>query len=454
MDSTQIPQKGIDPTAINPNAIKAILAKLFGPAVQPGPPTFPTTPGGAPPAQTTTPAGMTQPKQAAPDPAPAQSDPAAQAAALSPAGMTQPKPAAAAPNPAGMTRPASAGMVSRPGPTAGGLPQPTGAKKETVGTTDEGFPSESAWTAAHPTPQQQPYVEPDLKRRMLMGLFAGMQNLGKPGSGNEELNQYLNRIYQGEESNRTLPERNAAAAHQAYMTAVEGAKGPLSIEEMQQTLADRRAAAKVKPTGPTLDQQYADAIEGGDQAAADKALTAIKAQSGAKARPVIETLAQRYADAVDSGDTARAEKLLSGLHAMTKAQTKEPTPRAPTSEGGMMYSDWRRTNPQAPISDYFKLKNAPKDEAATEKNLDSLRKERETVQKDFEARITGITTSPEDAARLRTEEQQQLAVFDRQIHNFQAGYREDDVIPYKDGYVKITRINPDGTLQVQAVPKK
>src|SRR6185437_5277341 len=253
---------------------------------------------------------------------------------------------------------------------------------------------------------------------------------------------------------RTLPERNAAAAHQAYMTAIEGAKGPLSIEEMQQELADRRAAAKVKPTGPNLDQQYADAIESGDQAAADKALAAIKAQSGAKARPVIETLAQRYADAVDSGDTARAEKLLSGLHAMTKAQTKEPTPRAPTSEGGMMYSDWRRTNPKAPISDYFKLKNAPKDEAATEKNLDSLRKERETVQKDFEARITGITTSPEDATRLRTEEQNQLATYDRHIHNFEQGYKAGDVIPYKDGNVKITRINPDGTLQVQAVPKK
>jgi hypothetical protein len=345
-------------------------------------------------------------------------------------------------------------VASRPGPTAGGLPQPTGAKKEAVGTTDEGFPSESAWTAAHPSPQQQPYAVPDLKHRMLEGLFSGMMNLGTPGSGNEMLKQYLNRIYRGEERNRTAPADQAAAAHQAYMNAVEGAKGPLSIEEMQQTLADRRAAAKVKPTGPNLDQQFADAIEGNDQAAADKALAAIKAQSGAKARPVIETLSQRYADAIESGDTARAEKLLAGLHAMTKAQTKEAAPRAPTSEGGMMYSDWRRDNPKAPISDYFKLKNAPKDEAATVKNLDSLRKERETVQKDFEARITGITTSPEDATRLRTEEQQQLAVFDRQIHNFQAGYREGDVIPYQDGNVKITRINPDGTLQVQAVPKK
>jgi len=450
MDATQVPQKGIDPSAIDPNAIKVILARLFGGAVQPGATQFPTT-GGAPAAQTTTPAGMTQPKSAAP--APAQSDPAAQAAP-SQAGMTQPKPAAAAPNPAGMTRPASAGMASRPGPTAGGLPQPTGAKKEAVGTTDEGFPSESAWQAAHPTPQQKPYVEPDLKHRMLMGLFAGMQNVGQPGSGSEVMLQYMNRIYQGEEANRTLPETNAQAAHQAYMAAVEGAKGPLSIEDMQQTLANRRADASVKKPGPTLAQQYSDAIGSGDQAAADKALAAIKAQSGATAKPIIETLAQRYSDAVDSGDQAKADKYLEAIRAQSRAQAKPGAPKVPTSEGGMMYADWRRENPKAPISDYFKLKNAPKDEAATEKNLDSLRKERETVQKDFEARITGITTSPEDAARLRKEEQQQLAVFDRQIHNFQAGYREDDVIPYQGGSVKITRINPDGTLQVQAVPKK
>jgi len=425
----------------------AMLAKLFlGTGnVQPGPTTFPQT--GADAAAQTAGAqpgpGMTQqPKLVAADPS------------GNPAGMTQPKPAAAAPNPAGMTQPAPAGSVSRPGPTAGGLPQPTGAKKEAVGTTEEGFPSESAWTAAHPTPQQQPYVEPDLKHRMLMGLFAGMQNVGQPGSGSEVMQQYMNRIYQGEDRNRTAPADQAAAAHQAYMTAVEGAKGPLSIENMQQQLADRRAAAqRVKP-GPTLAQQYADAIESGDQAGAEKALTAIKAQSGASAKPIIETLAQRYADAVDAGDQPKADKYLEAIRAQSKAQVKPVAPKVPTSEGGMAYADWRRENPNAPISNYFKLKNAPKDEAATEKNLDSLRKERETVQKDFEARITGITTSPQDVTRLRTEEEQQLAVFDRQIHNFQAGYREGDVIPYKDGHVKITRINPDGTLQVQAVPEK
>jgi len=210
MDATQAPTPQIDP-----NAIKAVLARLFGGAVQPGATQFPAT-GGKPPAQAASPAGMTQPQAAQQVAAPAAGNPTA------PAGIT----------------------AAKPGPTGGGTPLPANPKpSQAADATEQGFPSESAWQAAHPTPQQQPYVEPDLKHRMLMGLFAGMENVGRPGSGTEQMNQYLNRIYQGEEANRTLPQTNAAAAHQAYMAAAEGAKQPLSIEDMNAQLEDRRATA-------------------------------------------------------------------------------------------------------------------------------------------------------------------------------------------------------------------
>ncbi|HVA94428.1 MAG TPA: hypothetical protein VNI36_05930 [Candidatus Dormibacteraeota bacterium] len=451
MDPTQVPAQAIDP-----NAIKVILARLFGGAAQAGPPTFPAT-GGKPPAQGASPAGMTQPQAAQPPGATAQTGIPAMATAgnpPSPTGMTQPKPAAAAPNPAGMTRPASAGSVSHPGPTAGGLPQPTGAKKEAVGTTEEGFPSESAWGAAHPTPQQPPYVEPDLKHRMLMGLFSGMMNIGDRGSGSQALNQYANRIYQGEQRNLNAPADAAAAAHQRYQSYIQGQEGPLQVANLQQQLSDRRAAAKLRPTGAPLAQQYADAVDSGDEAGAAKYLGAIKAQAGASAKPVIETLSQRYADAVDKGDTPRATKLLAGLQALTKAQTKAPAPKVPTSEGGMMYADWRRENPRAPVSDYLGLKNEPKDAADRAKNLDDLRKERDAVQKTFEARITAVTTSPQDAQRLQGEEQQQLGTYDRQIHNFEQGYRVGDIVPYQNKNMKISRILPDGRLQLEPATSK
>lgn len=433
MDPTQIPQKGIDPGAVDPNAIKAILAKLFGTAVKPGAPTFPAT-GGAAPAQGTTPAGMTQP-------------PAAAAAAPQPGGNP--------PAPAGIT-------AAKPGPTGGGAPLPANPKpSQAADPAAAAAPlSESDYTASNPGPKTQPYVEPDMKHRMLQGLFAGMQNVGQPGSGSQMLNQYLDRIYQGEERNRTAPADEAAAAHQRYMSYIEGQKGPLSVEDMQQELADRRAAAAVKPTGPNLEQQYADAIAKGDQSAADKALTAMKGEAGAKARPVIESLAQRYADAVEKGDTEMATRLLEGMRAQSKSLARPPAEHGPTSEGGMAYADWRRQNPHAPVSDYFNLKNAPKDKATQAKNIDDLRKERDAVQKNFEARITAVTTSPEDAKRLQVEEQQQLGTYDRHIHNFEQGYKEGDVVPYTDpktgkqGDYKITRILPDGRLQLTPEKKK
>lgn len=347
------------------------------------------------------------------------------------------------------------GMTKQPGPAAGGPPLPTGAKpSQGTDTPAEGqpFPSEAEYNAKNPAPQEKPYVEPDLKHRLLEGIFAGMMNVGQRGSGNEVLNKYLDSISQGEEANKTLPQRNAAAAHQAYMTAAEGAKAPLDIASMQQELENRRKQAAAKPQAPTVEQQYADAIASGDEAGAQKALAAIKSESGAKAKPIIESLAQRYADAVEKGDTQMAERLLEGMRAQSKA-VERPEKQTP-------FDVWRQQNPHAPISDWLKLQGEQKDEAASQKNLDALRRERETVAKDYEARITSITTSPDDAARLRTEEQQRLATYDRQIHNFEQGYKEGDIVPYTDPKTgkqadyKIKRILPDGRLQLEPATKK
>ncbi|MGC1107097.1 MAG: hypothetical protein WA876_11210 [Candidatus Acidiferrales bacterium] len=365
------------------------------------------------------------------------------------------QPGAGFPATANGTAVSPAGMTKPQGPTAGGLPLPSGAKTPQSAESTSDTPgvtpllSEQEYAAKNPGTPTAPYIEPSLKQRMLEGIFAAMMNQGQRGSGTQMENEYLNRIYQGEQQNKTQPAQDAAAAHQRYVSYMEGQKAPLEVQNEQQQLANARAAAGAKPEAPSLDQQYADAIEKGDQGGADKALAAIKNESGAKTRPVVETLAQRYADAVDSGDTGRAEKLLAGLQNMTKATTKPTAPKTPTSEGGMTYADWRRENKNAPVSDYFKLKNQPKDDATQAKNLDDLRKERESVAKDYNAKITAITTSPADAAKLRTEAQDRLAVYDRQIHNFEQGYKEGDIVPYQGHNMKITRILPDGRLQLE-----
>lgn len=314
--------------------------------------------------------------------------------------------------------------------------------------------SEERYNEQHPlAPNPNPYKVPGIVPRLMAALSGAFATLGgNRAAGQALIDRFLNQQEALREADLNYPQTAEEARHKAYMETLEGEKGATDIENTRQELADRRAAAQRQPTGPSLDQQYADAIEKGDQAGAAKALEGIKNEAGAKTRPVIETLSQRYADAVEKGDQPLAEKLLEGLHALTKATTKEPAGRGgPTSEGGMAYADWRRENPRAPVSDYFKLKNQPKDDATRAKNLDALRKEREQISRDFNSRITDIRTDPAQAKDLEKQRDQQLSVYDRQIHNFEAGYREGDTIPYPgtpSGYAKITRIRPDGMLEV------
>ncbi|MGB6877030.1 MAG: hypothetical protein WBD87_13455, partial [Candidatus Acidiferrales bacterium] len=87
---------------------------------------------------------------------------------------------------------APAGMTKPQGPTAGGPPMPTGAKApqsaESTSDTPPGVTpplSEQEYAAKNPGTPTAPYIEPSLKQRMLMGIFAAMMNQGQRGSGTQ-----------------------------------------------------------------------------------------------------------------------------------------------------------------------------------------------------------------------------------------------------------------------------
>ena len=460
------PNLGGDPMAL---VLLRLLAGRNAPGA--GEPT-PQAPAGAtsPQSRPAVPAGMTQAGSTAP----------------APSGAPQPGPRSA--SPLGMTRPQRelttprGGVIAGPGtrPTPSNPASPmavnpekpeaptlgdnkTGAAGETgnqpPGSLNAPVISERQYDQQNPLPDHTPYQEPSLEKRMLMGLFTGMMAAGGNREGaNEMLMHYLDQNEKNLLAEKGYPAKAAATQHKGYMDYVK-TQGDIAGAGQKNAQADADEALARKRGEVTLDQQYANAIEKGDQAAADRALAAIKNESAATARPTIETLSQRYADAVESGDTVKAEKLLAGLRALTKATTKTPANRTPSSEGGMAYADWRRENPHAPVSDYFKLKNSPRDEATQAKNLDSLRKEREQIARDYNAKITDIRTDPAEAKRLQAERDHELGTYDRQIHNFEQGYREGDVIPYagtSSGFAKITRIRPDGMLEVvpAEAPKK
>lgn len=104
--------------------------------------------------------------------------------------------------------------------------------------------TEEEYTRTHPQPEHTPYVAPDLKHRMLMGLFAGMQEFGHPGAGAATMRDYLGEIPRNEEAERNYPQTSAAAAHKAYMDYAAGAKAPLDLEELQERINLSQAEAR------------------------------------------------------------------------------------------------------------------------------------------------------------------------------------------------------------------
>lgn len=420
MDATQVPAQAIDP-----NAIKLMLAKLFSGAVQPGQPTFPTTPSGAPPALAATPAGMTQPRTAAAAPAPGA--PAAPAPAPGPAQQN---------TPAGMTQVGAAHVKALaenkqpPGPTAGGLPAApakpiTKMGGDQVGQESPTVLSQVDFNAKNPLPAHTPYVAPDLKHRMLMGLFAGMAGLGHPEIGAQMTQRYLENIQQNEAAEKNYPATAAAAQQKAYDEYLknQGVEATTAAEKMREKLYGAQAERAARPVPPKFTQPRAET-----------ALGVWREQN--PTAPIKDWL-----------DLNEAEK---AKYATTAARARASNkPAGPKSLGGMLYSDFKKEHPNSSVEDWYALQKAP-----TAKDAAALQKERDTVAKNYDAQLYGLQTDPAKTAEIQNQRDRRLKVYDRLIHNVQNEYRVGKVIDTPSGKQKITAIHPDGMLEVAPAGKQ
>jgi hypothetical protein len=283
----------------NPELLKAMLQRIFGA----------TAPRATPPFFGTT---MRDPSSA----------PAA-GATPAPGGMTSGASAGPSPTSPGYQLPAPAGMTSQRSPDAGtAWPRP-GMLSGTPTTSPAGEPapptsvmSESEWGRAHPAPEHTPYVAPDLKHRMLEGLFAGMQEFGRPGAGAETVRDYLGGIRKSQEDEANYGATSAEAAHKRYMDYAAGQKAPLDIKDLQAQIDERQATAQKNADMNGLTRLYTKAVTSGDR----------------------ET-AQRYADAIGE----------------LRGQGKTETP----------FTVWRGQNPNAPVTEYFKAEQDAKGKGHT-----------------------------------------------------------------------------------------
>jgi len=198
-----------DPDAIR----KMILAKLMG-GTSPADPNAPlvASPGFQP--TDMTPAASPTPRPGASPAARPLSPPQSGSASLAPGGMTR-----------------SASISDPEATNAANHPLPT-------------FQSEEEWNKANPAAPHTPYVAPDLKHRLLEGLFAGMQEFGRPGEGATTVRNYLGDIERKSEEEKHFPETSAATAHQKYMNYVQSQRQPLDLQELQARITDTQAQAK------------------------------------------------------------------------------------------------------------------------------------------------------------------------------------------------------------------
>lgn len=185
------PNQQQDPEALR----KALLAKLFGGT---SPPVAPGSAAAAPTTPTVAPASpAAQPLSPPPGPQPA-------------------KPLSAAPTP----------TVTE----SGNQPPP--------------IMSETDWAKQNPQPAHTPYTPPDLKHRLLTGLFAGMQEFGRPGEGARTVANYGADIERKTEEEKNYPTTSAEATRKRYMDYVAGQKAPIDIEDLQAQIKERQAHAR------------------------------------------------------------------------------------------------------------------------------------------------------------------------------------------------------------------
>lgn len=135
--------------------------------------------------------------------------------------------------PAGMARPASGdGAAIEPG----NQPPPNVAP----------FPNETDWSKQNPLPAHTPYQAPDFKHRLLMGIFSGMQEFGRPGEGAATIRNYLGNIEKNQDAESNYPATSAAQQHQQYMTAAQGAEVPEHLKELKAMTDKAEADARLR----------------------------------------------------------------------------------------------------------------------------------------------------------------------------------------------------------------
>lgn len=111
--------------------------------------------------------------------------------------------------------------------------------------------SEEEYGKQNPLPAHKPYQEPDLKHRILMGLFAGLQNFGRdPGAGERMLGSYVGDIQQKEQAEKNYPQTAKDQLHKNYEQYIASQAGPLNLENLRAQINERQAAAKAKLNPP------------------------------------------------------------------------------------------------------------------------------------------------------------------------------------------------------------
>jgi hypothetical protein len=106
--------------------------------------------------------------------------------------------------------------------------------------------SEADWQKQNPGAPHTPYVAPTFKQRLLEGLFAGMQEFGRPGEGARTIQNYLGDIQKNQEAEKNYPATSAADAHKRYMDYAQGQEVPLQLQNLDAQIRERQANAQAK----------------------------------------------------------------------------------------------------------------------------------------------------------------------------------------------------------------
>jgi hypothetical protein len=125
-----------------------------------------------------------------------------------------------------------------------------------------------------PGPGGEPtFAEPDLKHRLLRGLFYGMQEFGHPGEGAKSEEEFENQMASQREAARNWPMTRQQNVETAFSKELAGEK-----EVAGTSLATAQAAEAQWKAIPTVEQQLAKASQDNDAAAQERIIDVISRQ--------------------------------------------------------------------------------------------------------------------------------------------------------------------------------